>query len=261
MPVKFHKKRFSLLVAVIVLGVILALAVTAFVWQQDSKKQESAKESTKVAEKKRPSFDSKACEGKSDKDLCRALANWSNSDRYRVTVDQPDVGKYIYGVDGNKSYTKSTINNASYEVILDGTSTTYTLAGGVWYKQAIDTSKIPVSEKGNENTSPEGGIINTANASKFSFVSKEACGELTCFKYQSKGEKILETVWFDDKDYKIRKSLTESDGKNMAVIFEYDAAIELPTTTKELAKDEFLAPGATAPTKIPSTATQQPSQR
>jgi hypothetical protein len=82
---------------------------------------------------------------------------------------------------------------------------------------------------------------------KYNKLGKEACGSLQCFKYEviNEGEKdSTQIIWFDDKEYKLRKMRIEAKDGNMEMEYSYDGiSIQVPSPIKE-GKGSSMMPGA-----------------
>ncbi|MDF2461317.1 MAG: hypothetical protein K0S68_720, partial [Candidatus Saccharibacteria bacterium] len=112
----------------------------------------------------------------------------------------------------------------SYNVItIDGTTYTKDLRDGKWWEykpQSTPTSdgfKESFDFKDEEKDKPE------TEKTKYTKIGKEACGSLTCFKYQVVEPGITGTsyIWFDDRDYQLRRMQTTEDGEVNDMTFSY----------------------------------------
>lgn len=199
-----------------------------------------------------------ACAKETDKNICRFYSSWKVDTKYRMTMTDPSGNTSIFEIDGNKTHMKTT-GQMAYEVITID-KTTYTKAGDVWYSQTITdpsedvTSSVKVDYKdpGTSDTTET-----TADKTTYKYISKEACGKLSCFKYEIVDPTQTDTkqyLWFDDTDYKMQKSRTEGpDGVSEQTFAYTGVSISVPSPVKVLAADQYLVPGQTEPTTIPST--------
>ncbi len=197
-----------------------------------------------------------------DKDLCKFFASWTDTEKMRMISTSTADGEtttMTFEKDGDKTYLKSE-GGMSYEVITIG-DTTYTKApNGTWWKQ---------THKANDQDSPVGDIdidfeepssSDEAEATRYEKLGKEACGNLSCFKYQviTPGSDGTEYLWFDDKDYLVRKTRTEYEGTVSEVTFEYDnISISEPSPVRELGENQYLMPGEDEPVTLPSDAAME----
>ena len=203
-----------------------------------------------------------------DKDLCKFFVSWKQHDNYRMTsksVDKKEnsTTSITYDVQGDKTYSliKSPAFNST--TITVGARTTYILAAdGTWWKQTLPENeqttttesvpKVELNEPSEETTDT------AAPKTEYKLSGKEACGKLTCFKYQVLNPETpgtTEYIWFDDKDYQLRRSTSDSAEFSSDMTFTYDnVVVKVPTSYKELAPNQVLMPGASEPTTIPTAA-------
>ena len=252
------QRGFAMIIVIVVVVVVLLGGVGYVAWNNFGK-QKVAEVAGSVASESA----NQECQKKNDKDLCKFLSNWKVSEKYRITsVNGGD--KSVIEIDGNKNH-MVTSGQAAYDVITID-KTTYTKAGsGVWYKQTIKTpeqdvakdTKVEFKEPADDKAAPE-------DKTTYKSLGKEACGSLQCFKYEivdPANAKSKEFIWFDDKEYKLRKTTTESPDGNSEQTFEYDnVSVNVPSPVKELAADEYLMPGTAEPTKLPTAASAMEQQ-
>lgn len=198
-----------------------------------------------------------------DQDLCKFLNSWNANKKFKLDASSTVDGKTsrtVMTVDGDKSYMKM---DGSYamEVISMG-DTTYTKAGEVWWKQTTKKTEVaesPVSKDDFKFEDPKEGSKDK-NLTKYVKVGKEACGKLSCFKYQVSDPSNTysnEYIWFDDEDYLIRKTVSEGkDGTRSESVFSYDnVSVSAPSPVKELAPNQYIIPGQSEPQTMPEVPT------
>jgi uncharacterized protein (UPF0333 family) len=258
---KSHRNNqagFAMMAVVAVVGVILLGAVGYVAWNNFGK-QKAAEVTADVANKVALQAASAECLKKYDQDICKFMTNWALVKQYRMTSTD-GAYKMVVELDGDKTrFTMTGQGQPSQETITID-KTTYTKAGSVWYKQtAKDTPKqdMPKSDFKSEFKEPSKDDPATEeDKTEYKKLGKEACGNLQCFKYEIVDPANTTTKqfgWFDDKDYKLRKYLTQTPEGNSEQTFEYDnISVKAPSPVKELAADEYLMPGATEPTKMPT---------
>lgn len=189
-----------------------------------------------------------------DKDVCKFLSSWKANKQYRMTSTDADGNKSVFEIDGEKTHAKMDMNGTPYETITIG-KVTYTKAGETWYKQtAKDTEKETEDQKieFKEPAKKEGETEEAKNTTTYIKLGKEKCGKLMCFKYEmldSSAPNQKQTIWFDDKDYQLRKT---SDGTTETA-FEYEGvSVKAPSPVKELAENQYIVPGQSEPATMPS---------
>ncbi len=196
-----------------------------------------------------------------DADLCKFFASYKVQNYYTINTVSEDSGKKSTSVmkmeGGDKSHLQLG-GDTPYEVITIGKTTYIKGADGTWWKRtAAEAGPTPdyATDLDTDFDEPE----NAESAkSTFKKLGKEKCGDLTCFKYQQ-----IDTVenpsttmyfWFDDKDYQTRRTVQESDGYKADSTYSYaKISITEPSPVKELAKNQYLLPGQSEPTTLPST--------
>lgn len=179
-----------------------------------------------------------------DKDLCKFIASWKENNYYTITATTESEGQkqsFILRTIGNDRthMISSGRNNESYEVItIDNTMYTKDPSDGTWWKQTLaDDESKPGKDFKVDFDDPD---KNTPEADKtiYKKIGKEPCGKLTCFKYQiidpnAKDEQHF--IWFDDKDYQLRRMTTEGPSGKSEMAFNYDKfTIEEPSPVKDM---------------------------
>lgn len=237
-------------VLMVIIAVGLIGAVGFFAWQAFSKK--AADTVADVA-----SGQARAeCEKENDKDLCRFITNWKVGQKYRMTSIESG-NKAVFEVDGEKTHMLSG-GEFAFEIISIG-NTTYTKAGNVWYKQTVKNPEDDVTANAKvEFKEPADSKDDSTSKSKVVYKSlgKEPCGSLTCFKYEvvdPDNKETKEFIWFDDKDYLLRKTVSEYSDRKSEATYEYgNVTVKEPSPVKELAPNQYIAPGQTEPQTMPS---------
>lgn len=192
-----------------------------------------------------------------DKDLCKFFTSFK-AQRYVTTeiTHESNGQKNISTIqrDGDTKTHVKTQGSFTHEVITIG-STTYTKAGNTWWKQTAQSSNAQDLEDAKPDIKePEGTM---ADKVSFKKLGKEACGKLTCFKYQqfdttaAAGTYFL---WFDDTEYQLRRTHSEGQGYKEDATYSYEKVdIKEPSPVKELGANQYIVPGQTEPTTLPAT--------
>ncbi len=193
-----------------------------------------------------------------DQDLCKFFASWQQRKSYKVTMTQIVGGKSTTNVfeateDGKRFHSILDVATNPYEtIVIDNTSYIKDNVDGKWWRQvskpeAIADSKAqydPSFDTTQEDQEP-------AKRIEYKKLEKEACGPLQCFKYQiidPENATTKEYVWFDDKDYQLRKMRTEAPDMIMEQVFSYETVtITVPAPVKELGPNQFFMPGSSEP--------------
>lgn len=201
-----------------------------------------------------------------DKDICKFLTSWKASSSFEVnssiTVDGQTTSSTYQSSDGGKKYHIVTdVNGMPYEVIvIDGT--TYSKAtDGTWWKQTStpSTSAQPdyAKDYNYDFKSPEAtDQPQQAAAPVYTKLGTEGCGDLQCFKYKvidPSASDQTQYLWFDTKDYQLRRLRVESQDSTSDQTFAYGTVnIVVPSPVKDLGANQYLLPGQAEPTTIPT---------
>jgi outer membrane lipoprotein-sorting protein len=183
------------------------------------------------------------CELK-DTDLCKFTNNWKGMKDYSLTSTQTAKdGKKsdsLYEISGDDKFhmTSSTNGKEEYNMISIG-DTTYTkdYADGKWLeytskKSAKDDVKSDVTFSADEDNKNQPA----AKKTEYKKLGKEACGKLTCFKYEviepdASGQQF---IWFDDRDYLLRRMQNvDTDGTSDSTFSYAKPSISVPSPTKK----------------------------
>ncbi|MDB5186383.1 MAG: hypothetical protein JWL85_906 [Candidatus Saccharibacteria bacterium] len=201
-----------------------------------------------------------------DKDLCKFYASWKENKYYKINTVTTADGKTsnsTYESVGSDRFRMTTSGEMSYEMITIGT-TTYTKdpADGKWWKQTLKAEQQKEYSMSDDLKFEEPAKDKPeAEKTVYKKLGKEACGNLTCFKYQvidPARKDQTEHIWFDDKDYQLRRSTTESASSKSEMTFSYDKInINEPSPVKELSANQAVIPGQSEPTTMPSEAEMQ----
>lgn len=244
---------FHLVPVIAIVGVVALLGAIGFLFWSNFGKQAVSDAALDVATKQARD----ECEKEADKDICRFLTSWKVYQKYRMTSISSDGSKFVTAVDGDKSHVK-TEGEMVYEVITIG-KVTYTKGGDKWYKSTIKTPKDNVADSYKpeigDSTGESSDVDEQKTTTTYKLIGKEACGSLTCFKYDvvDSASEDKQTIWFDDKDYKLRKQVHETTDGKTEMTLEYDkVSITTPSPVVELAENQYLLPGATEPTTLPA---------
>jgi hypothetical protein len=200
-----------------------------------------------------------------DKDLCKFFSSWQASGQYKVTSSQTAEGKtststYEASDNGKNYHMTMAIEGMPYEIIGIG-DTLYTKdsSDGKWWKQQLPKDQEN-NVKGNYNYDFEAPTADTQEQASqeptYKKIGKEACGNLMCFKYEvvdPSSPSSKQTLWFDDKDYQLRRMRLESDGTISDQSFAYSSvSITAPSPTKDLGPNQYIVPGQSEPITMPS---------
>jgi Tfp pilus assembly protein PilX len=226
--------------------------------------------SGKDGEKAADSIARKAAEAactETDKNICKFQSSWKEQKYYTLkskTTADGQTSESTYQAEGDKRFHMTLSGEMAYEIIVIDNDTYTKAANGTWWKQTNkpeEASKYAQDFDFDDNDS-DSSSEEPKNTTTYKNLGKEACGNLTCFKYQvvdSSAPNDKEYIWFDTKDYQLRRTLSESsDGTVSDSTFSYEKiSIKVPSPVKELGPNQYLMPGASEPTTLPDAGSAQ----
>ncbi len=231
---------------VVVLIVVVVAVVGAVGWYVFNKQKKSTNGSvTDLVKQSATKCDSE------DKDICKFFASWKDNKYYSVDTTTTAAGQtstmkmqYV----ATDKYHFVTTGEGAMEIITIGNDT-YTKSGDTWYKQTQKKDDTTTKLKDETTTDFKEPTTDQAStqAPTYKLIGKEACGKLTCFKYQvvdPNAKDTTEYIWFDTKDYQLRKESTQTGDTKSESTFSYDKVeINVPSPVKELGPNQVVVPG------------------
>jgi outer membrane lipoprotein-sorting protein len=242
--------------ALIVVGVVVLAGIGFAAWRlMDKKKVEDA--ATSTVEK----LNAADCTY-DDKDLCKFFTSYKEHSNYKVDITNTAPGgtktTALFEAEGTeKSHVISNSDVGSFELIVIG-KVTYTKASdGTWWKQTQkDDKPNEYTEEYKSDLKEPSKDAPEAEQSQYKKIGTEACGELTCFKYQvvdPKNSDQTQFIWFDTKEYQLRRqTMEDKDGKSDQTFAYSGVNIKEPTPVKELGPNQVLIPGQAEPMTLPT---------
>jgi outer membrane lipoprotein-sorting protein len=159
-----------------------------------------------------------------DKTLCKFAATFTMPSAYETTItshDSSGTSSILMDVDGHNN-TKMIVSKDSKEtlatILLNGETYVKDEASGNWikYPKSSDSSSSSSTTDASKGVAFDKTNWTESGTTSYKALGKEACGNLTCYKYQSTDTKTAGTTmyfWFDNKDYMMRRfSTTDSTG-------------------------------------------------
>ncbi|MCL5407297.1 MAG: hypothetical protein M1429_02265 [Patescibacteria group bacterium] len=149
-----------------------------------------------------------------DPDLCKFINGWKEIKYYTINSNDVNEGvqtQTVFKLANDKTQIISSQGGKEvYNVITIG-DTTYTkdFNDNQWWKM---TAKPTETASPSEQDQPN---FNESDQTTYQKIGTDACGNLTCFKYQEIDPNITDStqyIYFDNKDYQLRKMSTV--GKN-----------------------------------------------
>ena len=178
-----------------------------------------------------------------DEDFCAFAASWDLNGSYTMTMTT--MGKESTGVmttkndgKGNSQLTTKDKNGklVSDMISLNDTSYIYNPTDKSWTKYESNTDTADPADEVDEELNISTEDLKNDNY-EYKSLGKEACGTMTCFKYQLVDKKVPTQenfVWFDDDEYKARKMSFKEGDTTMVLEISYEAVtISEPSPIKE----------------------------
>jgi hypothetical protein len=222
----------------VILGVALLLAVGAGGWYVYQKRAGNPVSLTNPVA-------SVPCDY-TDKNVCKFLSSFKAQKNYRVVSSSGQgAEKFDFTIEMNgddHSHTVMTQGGKTLSDVITIKDATYTkdVTDNKWWKEVAAKDKEEVKDSltfKDDSNATDDKKADTTSKSEYKALGKEACGKLTCFKYQviTPGSEDAEYVWFDDKQYQLRKYMTVAkDDQTMTAEYSYDKiTIKEPTPVKE----------------------------
>lgn len=195
------------------------------------------------------------CKENHDKDICKFFTSRKEMKTFRMVFTEADGSRSVYEVDGSNSRISTSGENAYESITID--KMTFVKAGNTWYKYPSKTEAEAVTDDFKSDfEDPKDTLHDEDTSVIYKKLGTEKCMDLTCFKYEvvdPREPTLKQFIWFDDKDYQLRKMRTEGKGGEITEqIYEYsDISIDEPPSYKELAPNQYIVPGQTEPVTMP----------
>jgi hypothetical protein len=229
-----HQDGFAhILIAVVVLVVAAAagFAVWKFVLNKNDEPAVLKNASAEVTAAET------ACMTKyNDQDLCTFIAVQTASPFDKAATVITMAGTDSAGAASN--IVMQSDGNGNSKTIMTGDGTTYnaitlndisyyqTETDGPWITYGADTTSDTATTEDSGLTS----FIDSMDTTTYTKLAKEACGNLTCFKYQVIDTEQTGTLyaWFDTEDYLLRQFYQSDDSGSFTMTITYQA-VTIPT--------------------------------
>jgi hypothetical protein len=211
-----------------------------------------------------------ACK-ETDKLICKFMSSYKSNKYYTVnskTTADGTTTQSMYQAEGDKKFHMTASGDTPYEMIVIDKDTYTKAANGTWWKQTTKPEVTPKADNKfdfDDNTDDSGTDKTPEDKTTYKNLGTEACGSLTCHKYQvlsSSSPEDKEYIWFDTKDYQLRRTLSEGkDGSVSDSTYSYEKiSIKVPSPVKELGPNQYLMPGASEPSAMPDAGSMQDYQ-
>jgi len=207
-----------------------------------------------------------------DELLRKHMAAQANATKFKVISKSSGYGgstTMIYDMDGDTVKYRTTSSGEGMEsdmIVIEDTTYIKDFKDGKWWKQTQKPGEVndEIESKmeeyvANDAEEEEAEFVKT----KYNNLGKEACGDLTCYKYEqldpndgteSAGKRLF---WFDTDDYLLRKDLSEyGEFSSESEYFYEDVSVEKPSPTKDVPEGkniyEYMMTGGSEVEGMPS---------
>lgn len=190
-----------------------------------------------------------------DPDLCKFINGWKDVKYYTMNSvitakngTKSTLTIKMAGKDRDQmTMTENSVEN--YNVISIGEATyTKDYADNKWWK-TVTSAESTIKTEEEEKIDFDDATDNTT----YKKIGTEACGKLTCFKYQVIDSTVTEStdfIYFDNKDYQLRKTRSEmSDGSVSESTLDYSKiTISEPSPLKDGSPSQGTVPSSSITT-------------
>jgi hypothetical protein len=257
MGISLHKHQSGVAHLVIILVVVVLAVVGGAGYVVLSKNKDKISDaSTKLIDTAASKQLNSACIKEiDDKDFCRFASNWSLATNYTTVIttkgadgtnvmkletESSDKTSMTTTTDGKETAAYITIGKTSYTK--DYTDNKWTKYTSTDTDSSADTdvkSEIKIDDFTDSDTS-------TVAKTEYKKIGKEACGNLTCFKYQiidPDDQMNTQFIWFDDEDYLLRKYTGNTIDETFEMVLSYTkVTVKEPSPVKEAPNYEGMSP-------------------
>lgn len=176
-----------------------------------------------------------------DNDLCKFAVKYNPKASF-VATDNATTSQgssvMTLKVSGNDSSISISQNGSETSSFVSLNNATYIKdeSTNVWTKYT-SSSTTPTESNPTGNIKFSSSDLTDNNTLSYKAMGKEACGNLTCFKYQvvdKSNPSDTQYLWFDTKDYMMRRwSLKNSDGTNDLTFSYQSVNIAAPSPSQD----------------------------
>lgn len=217
-----NERGFSPVIIVAIIAVVALIGGGAFYFLT----KEDKKDTGNTPDTSQSINGTESCnQALNDENFCRFVGSWNASASITTTITSPAEGSVmtIQSKGDNSHSTITAANGTKNEIIiLDGVSYMKLADAESWTKFGDAGSATPT-----DDYTPNIDFSNEETKSNLSVQSlgEEACGELTCYKYQiidASDPNTTTIVWFDTEDFKARRMTTQTAEGTAELTFSYE---------------------------------------
>ncbi len=181
-----------------------------------------------------------------DATLRKHMVAQANKTAYRTKTYSDGADLYfttevqIKGEEFNTRDIESTPDGkeTKHKIVIGNTTYVKDYSDNKWWKETVTPEELPEEETSDEPIDYKEEY--SQPDLKFKALGKEACGNLTCFKYEQlnggqEGMAFKRIFWFDDREYLLRKDQVTVGEFTNSIDYSYDNInIIAPSPTKDV---------------------------
>ena len=181
-----------------------------------------------------------------DPDLCKFVNNWETVKNYSVETTfflagGAQEGESLFEAQGeDRSHIVNFLTGrgeTSNWIVIGNTNYIKDYSDNSWQKYEQVLGEVENDVK--NYRSDFGGEAETEDQTTYKKIGKEPCDSRQCFKYQIIDPSAVDRtdyIWFDDREYRLRKTRTESsDGSAAESTYGYEnVSIVVPSPVKDV---------------------------
>lgn len=180
-----------------------------------------------------------------DPTLRKHFATQANQTTYRTETASPGSGlthvnevQIKGGSSSNREIQSDGEKEIKHTITMGDTIYLKDYTDGKWWKQTIKYEEVTEEEPEDLEEPKDFKEEYSKPDIAYKSLGKEACGSLTCFKYEMfdpQNPEVKRTFWFDDKDYLLRKEQGGFGEFIATTQYSYDGInISAPSPTKDV---------------------------
>ncbi len=225
----------------IALSVVVLAGIGYAGWKVSSNKKDT-KASNSSAVASNSAVEASCNKEINDKIFCKFASHFNANSTYKATITSTDSKGTVNKIElqnDTKSNSSMVIKDASGKEIsafitLDNSSYIKNEGDGSWTKY---TSSASADTKPTSDIKIDTNDITNKNTISYKSLGTEACGKLTCYKYQvvdSANADTTQYLWFDNKDYLMQRWSSKDANGTTDMSFSYQSVnIQAPSPVKE----------------------------
>lgn len=234
MMISLNKNQVGLGIPLIIALVVVILGVAGGAYYMITKNGDSTSSTVnKEAEAE--------CNKKTDdKDLCKFASNFTLGGDYTAVIKGTSEGKtsqITVKYDGENYESTTEVDGVTTATMIYHDKATYINTEGKWIKYPASEETADTTGDLAQETEPDLELDDT-DFPKYTKAGKEACGDLSCFRYDFADPEVPNSsysMWFDDKEYKLRKIVSTGDEGSVEITYTYgDVTVTPPADYEEL---------------------------